>query len=76
MKYLVVTGDELINHNLGNYVNLLDSAEDVDSCSRVTLPWVTPTGIVPRALTTYWIPETNRLYSLLRYTGIGWIKAT
>jgi len=74
MKYLVITCDELVRHNLGHYTGILDLDDSVDKLGRSSVPEWTPTGIVPKMITSYYIPEANRLYDLLRYTGIGWIK--
>ena len=74
MKYLVVECHELRRYNLTNYINMLNQDSSIDSCARASVPSWTPTGILPKVSMTYWIPETNRHYALLSYTGIGWIK--
>lgn len=74
MKYLVITCDELVRHNLGHYTGILDADLTVDKLGRSSAPLWTPTCIVPKMITFYYIPEANKLYSLLRYTGIGWVK--
>ncbi len=71
MKYLIVSGEELEKYNLTNFEPKLLAEDDIDSVSSIKLPWVTPTGIVPRATRSYYIPESNRYYALLGYTGVG-----
>lgn len=74
MKYLVVECNELERYNLRHYQQILDGDQTVDRAARASVPSWTPTGILPKVSVTYWIPETNRHYALLSYTGIGWVK--
>jgi len=74
MKYLVVECNELRRYNLTNYIDTLMNLHDVDKSTRASVPSWSPTGIIPKVNTTFFIPETNRHYDLLSYTGIGWIK--
>lgn len=73
MKYLIITNRELARYNLLNYEAKFMEEDDIDSVSRVELPWSTPTGILPPATRSYCIPESNKYYTLLTYTGVGWI---
>lgn len=74
MKYLVVECHELRRYNLTNYIDTLMNERAVAKSTRASVPSWSPTGIIPRVNTTFFIPESSRYYALLGYTGIGWIK--